>query len=105
MAHATRRAAVETVARKYIAARTGMPQRELTPGALAALAAKPDAILFIDEIHTVVGAGATSGGSPEPPHILKPVLALGELRCIGSTTFEEYKNLLDKDRALSPRVT
>lgn len=61
------------------------------------------AILFIDEIHTVVGAGATSGGSMDASNILKPVLASGELRCIGSTTYEEYKNLFEKDRALSRR--
>jgi ATP-dependent Clp protease ATP-binding subunit ClpA len=67
------------------------------------LVKKPRAILFIDEIHTVVGAGATSGGSLDASNILKPVLATGELRCIGSTTFEEYKNLFDKDRALSRR--
>jgi len=61
------------------------------------------AILFIDEIHTVVGAGATSGGSMDASNILKPVLASGEIRCIGSTTYEEYKNLFEKDRALSRR--
>jgi ATP-dependent Clp protease ATP-binding subunit ClpA len=70
---------------------------------LAALAEKPEAILFIDEIHTTVGAGATSGGSLDASNILKPVLASGELRCIGSTTFEEYKSLFEKDRALSRR--
>jgi ATP-dependent Clp protease ATP-binding subunit ClpA len=70
---------------------------------MAALRKKPEAILFIDEIHTIVGAGATSGGSLDASNILKPVLATGELRCIGSTTFEEYKNLFDKDRALSRR--
>ncbi len=61
------------------------------------------AILFIDEIHTIVGAGATSGGSMDASNILKPVLAAGEIRCIGSTTYEEYKNLFEKDRALSRR--
>jgi ATP-dependent Clp protease ATP-binding subunit ClpA len=70
---------------------------------IAALAKKPEAILFIDEIHTIVGAGATSGGSLDASNILKPVLASGEMRCIGSTTFEEYKNLFEKDRALSRR--
>ncbi|MBN2088836.1 ATP-dependent Clp protease ATP-binding subunit ClpA [candidate division KSB1 bacterium] len=64
---------------------------------------KKSAILFIDEIHTVVGAGATSGGSMDASNILKPVLASGDLRCIGSTTFEEYKNHFEKDRALSRR--
>jgi ATP-dependent Clp protease ATP-binding subunit ClpA len=76
---------------------------ERLKGVLAALEKKPDAILFIDEIHTIVGAGATSGGSLDASNILKPVLAAGELRCIGSTTFEEYKNLFEKDRALSRR--
>jgi ATP-dependent Clp protease ATP-binding subunit ClpA len=76
---------------------------ERLKGVLAALADKPEAILFIDEIHTTVGAGATSGGSLDASNILKPVLASGELRCIGSTTFEEYKNLFEKDRALSRR--
>ena len=68
-----------------------------------ALEQRPEAILFIDEIHTVVGAGATSGGSLDASNILKPVLGNGSLRCIGSTTYEEYKNLFDKDRALSRR--
>lgn len=76
---------------------------ERLKGVLAALADKPEAILFIDEIHTTVGAGATSGGSLDASNILKPVLASGEMRCIGSTTFEEYKNLFEKDRALSRR--
>ncbi len=64
---------------------------------------KENVILFIDEIHTIVGAGATSGGSLDASNILKPVLASGEIRCIGSTTYEEYKNLFEKDRALSRR--
>ncbi|WP_305046750.1 ATP-dependent Clp protease ATP-binding subunit ClpA [Geoalkalibacter sp.] len=68
-----------------------------------AMAKIPKAALFIDEIHTIVGAGATSGSSMDASNILKPVLASGDLRCIGSTTFEEYKNLFDKDRALSRR--
>ena len=63
----------------------------------------PGAILFIDEIHTIVGAGATSGGSMDASNILKPVLASGEIRCIGSTTYEEYKLHFEKDRALSRR--
>ncbi len=67
------------------------------------LAKRPRAILVIDEIHTIVGAGATSGGSLDAANILKPVLGAGELRCIGSTTYEEYKNLFEKDRALSRR--
>lgn len=64
---------------------------------------KPGAILFIDEIHTVVGAGATSSGSMDASNILKPVLVTGGMRCIGSTTYEEYKNHFEKDRALSRR--
>ena len=59
------------------------------------------AILFIDEIHTVVGAGATSGGSMDASNILKPSLASGNLRCMGSTTYKEYRNHFEKDRALS----
>ncbi len=62
-----------------------------------------EAILFIDEIHTIVGAGATSGGSMDASNILKPVLASGAIRCIGSTTYEEYRNHFEKDRALSRR--
>ncbi len=63
----------------------------------------PHAILFIDEIHTVVGAGATSGGSMDASNILKPILNTGKLRCIGASTYEEYKNYFEKDRALSRR--
>ena len=63
----------------------------------------PDAILFIDEIHTIVGAGSTSGGSMDASNLLKPVLANGELRCIGSTTYEEFRNHFEKDRALARR--
>ncbi len=61
------------------------------------------AILFIDEIHTVVGAGSVSGGSMDASNILKPVLASGKVRCIGSTTYEDYRKFFDKDRALSRR--
>ena len=68
-----------------------------------ALSKRPSAILLIDEIHTIVGAGATSGGSLDAANILKPMLGAGEIRCIGSTTYEEYKNLFEKDRALSRR--
>ena len=64
---------------------------------------KPGAILVIDEIHTIVGAGATSGGSMDASNLLKPVLAAGELRCIGSTTHEEFRGHFEKDRALSRR--
>ncbi|MDX2479931.1 MAG: ATP-dependent Clp protease ATP-binding subunit ClpA [Desulfuromusa sp.] len=70
---------------------------------VTALQKRDQAILFIDEIHTIVGAGATSGGSLDASNILKPALGSGELRCIGSTTYEEYRNLFDKDRALSRR--
>lgn len=63
----------------------------------------PTAILFIDEIHNLVGAGATSGSTLDAANLLKPVLARGELKCIGSTTFEEYKRHFEKDRALSRR--
>ena len=61
------------------------------------------AILFIDEIHTVVGAGATSGGSMDASNLLKPALASGQLRCIGSTTYKEYRSHFEKDRALVRR--
>jgi len=60
-------------------------------------------ILFIDEIHTIVGAGAVSGGSMDASNILKPALTSGKIRCIGSTTYEEYRKFFDKDRALSRR--
>ena len=72
-------------------------------GVISALRKKPQAILFIDEIHTIVGAGATSGGSLDASNILKPVLMSGELKCIGSSTYEDYKNYFEKDRALSRR--
>ncbi|MGD8654370.1 MAG: ATP-dependent Clp protease ATP-binding subunit ClpA, partial [Desulfobacterales bacterium] len=72
-------------------------------GVIAELQKKSRAILFIDEIHTIVGAGATSSGSMDASNILKPVLASGEVRCIGSSTFEEFKNHFEKDRALSRR--
>ncbi len=70
---------------------------------LAAIKKEQSAILFIDEIHTIVGAGATSSGSMDASNILKPSLSTGELRCIGSTTYEEFKNHFEKDRALSRR--
>ena len=68
-----------------------------------ALKKKPGCILFIDEIHTIVGAGAVSGGSMDASNILKPALASGELRCIGSTTYQEYKASFERDRALARR--
>ena len=63
----------------------------------------PGAILFIDEIHTVIGAGATSGGAMDASNLLKPALANGQLRCIGSTTYKEYRGYFEKDRALVRR--
>ena len=65
--------------------------------------ARPGAIMFIDEIHTVIGAGATSGGSMDASNLLKPALANGALRCIGSTTYKEYRQHFEKDRALVRR--
>ena len=70
---------------------------------LKALEKNPGTILFIDEIHTIIGAGATSGGSMDISNLLKPALAKGEIRCIGSTTYDEYKKIFEKDRALSRR--
>ena len=63
----------------------------------------PHAVLFIDEIHTVIGAGATSGGAMDASNLLKPALAQGTLRCIGSTTYKEYRQYFEKDRALVRR--
>ncbi len=65
--------------------------------------ARPGAIMFIDEIHTVIGAGATSGGAMDASNLLKPALAGGNLRCIGSTTYKEYRQHFEKDRALVRR--
>src|SRR5512132_2951005 len=65
--------------------------------------ADPDAIMFIDEIHTVIGAGATSGGAMDASNLLKPALAGGTIRCIGSTTYKEYRQYFEKDRALVRR--
>ncbi len=70
---------------------------------IAELEKQDRAILFIDEIHTIVGAGSVSGGSLDASNILKPVLSAGKLRCIGSTTYEDYRKFFDKDRALSRR--
>ncbi len=68
-----------------------------------AIKRRPDAILFIDEIHTVVGAGAVSGGALDASNLLKPVLASGQIRCIGSTTYAEFKNVFERDHALARR--
>ncbi|NOX08232.1 MAG: ATP-dependent Clp protease ATP-binding subunit ClpA [Gammaproteobacteria bacterium] len=64
---------------------------------------EPGAILFIDEIHTIIGAGATSGGVMDASNLIKPVLASGELKCIGSTTYQEYRGVFEKDHALARR--
>lgn len=70
---------------------------------LSELEAQKGAILFIDEIHTIVGAGATGGGSMDLSNLLKPALASGKMRCIGATTYGEFRNFFDKDKALSRR--
>ena len=70
---------------------------------LKALDKEQGSILFIDEIHTIIGAGAVSGGVMDASNLLKPVLASGELKCIGSTTYKEYRGIFEKDRALSRR--
>ncbi len=72
-------------------------------GILAALQDTPDSILFIDEIHTIIGAGSTSGGAMDASNLIKPLLSSGELRCIGSTTYQEYRGIFEKDRALTRR--
>jgi ATP-dependent Clp protease ATP-binding subunit ClpA len=70
---------------------------------LAELQKREHAILFIDEIHTIIGAGAASGGVMDASNLLKPILSSGAIRCIGSTTFQEYRGIFEKDRALSRR--
>jgi len=70
---------------------------------LTALEEEQHAILFIDEIHTIIGAGATSGGALDASNLLKPALSSGGLKCIGSTTYQEYRGIFDRDRALSRR--
>jgi len=70
---------------------------------LAELRKQPGAVLFIDEIHTVIGAGAASGGVMDASNLIKPVLSNGELRCIGSTTYQEYRGIFEKDHALARR--
>jgi ATP-dependent Clp protease ATP-binding subunit ClpA len=76
---------------------------ERLKGVLTELEQQPNAVLFIDEIHTVIGAGATSGGAMDASNLLKPALSSGQLRCIGSTTYKEYRNYFEKDRALVRR--
>jgi ATP-dependent Clp protease ATP-binding subunit ClpA len=70
---------------------------------LTQLKKQPNSILFIDEIHTIIGAGAASGGAMDASNLIKPVLASGELKCIGSTTYQEYRGIFEKDRALARR--
>ncbi|MEH6616363.1 MAG: ATP-dependent Clp protease ATP-binding subunit ClpA [Porticoccus sp.] len=72
-------------------------------GVLAELIDRDHAILFIDEIHTIIGAGAASGGVMDASNLLKPLLTSGKIRCIGSTTYQEYRGIFEKDRALSRR--
>ena len=72
-------------------------------GVLKTLRDKPNAILFIDEIHTLIGAGAASGGTLDASNLLKPALSSGQLKCIGATTFTEYRGIFEKDSALSRR--
>ncbi len=72
-------------------------------GVLQQLNGQPGAILFIDEIHTIIGAGAASGGVMDASNLIKPVLASGEIKCIGSTTYQEYRGIFEKDRALARR--
>lgn len=72
-------------------------------GILNQLKKEPGAVLFIDEIHTIIGAGAASGGVMDASNLIKPMLATGELKCIGSTTYQEYRGIFEKDRALSRR--
>jgi ATP-dependent Clp protease ATP-binding subunit ClpA len=70
---------------------------------LSQLRKEPHAVLFIDEIHTIIGAGAASGGVMDASNLIKPVLASGDLKCIGSTTYQEYRGIFEKDRALARR--
>ncbi len=70
---------------------------------LQAVKKVPNSVLFIDEIHTIIGAGSASGGTMDASNLIKPALANGELRCIGSTTFQEYRGIFEKDRALARR--
>jgi ATP-dependent Clp protease ATP-binding subunit ClpA len=70
---------------------------------ISQLKKEPQAVLFIDEIHTIIGAGSASGGTMDASNLIKPMLASGEIRCIGSTTFQEYRAIFEKDRALARR--
>ncbi|MGB6977021.1 MAG: AAA family ATPase, partial [Gammaproteobacteria bacterium] len=72
-------------------------------GVLKELKQTPGAIVFIDEIHTLIGAGAASGGTIDASNLMKPLLTSGEIRCMGSTTYQEYRNIFEKDRALTRR--
>ncbi|MBB5876369.1 MULTISPECIES: ATP-dependent Clp protease ATP-binding subunit ClpA [unclassified Xanthomonas] len=72
-------------------------------GVLTSLKKVPNAVLFIDEIHTIIGAGSASGGTMDASNLIKPALSSGDLRCIGSTTFQEYRGIFEKDRALARR--
>jgi len=76
---------------------------ERLKGVLTEMGNNSDSILFIDEIHTIIGAGAVSGGTLDASNLLKPMLASGDLKCIGSTTYKEYRGVFEKDRALSRR--
>ena len=72
-------------------------------GSVGELKKQEGSILFIDEIHTIIGAGAASGGVMDASNLLKPLLTSGQIRCMGSTTYQEYRGIFDKDRALSRR--
>src|SRR5690606_11342632 len=72
-------------------------------GVLSQLKRRKGSVLFIDEIHTIIGAGAASGGVMDASNLIKPMLASGDLKCIGSTTFQEYRTIFEKDRALARR--
>ena len=77
--------------------------RAAPEGGAQAAGRQPDAILFIDEIHTIIGAGAASGGTLDASNLLKPALSTGQLRCIGATTYNEYRGVFEKDHALARR--
>ena len=79
------------------------PFEQRLKGVIKSLQGKPNAILFIDEIHTLIGAGAASGGTLDASNLLKPALSSGQLKCIGATTFTEYRGIFEKDAALSRR--